>query len=595
MLHQGDPFSLQNLFSVLEQTQRSYPLKRGYHYKEGQHYRAWTFSQIYHYSLYFGLALQELGLQKGQRCAILSQNRPEWVIADMAILSFGAVSVPIYPTLAEKEVSEILQNAEAKFLLLESEKDLERLEGLDKTCPDLERIICFHAPSPSQSHLSFTSLIEQGKSLESLKKEDYLKARRQVKRSDWATLVYTSGSTGRFKGVILTHGNLLSNMEGFLRKKIIQSDDIALSILPLSHIFERTVGFYSFLYKGVCIYYAQNSQTLLEDIQQVRPTLMIGVPRFFEKVQKGILNQLGCFKYGVFQGALKIARQYHENKKTKSLNFWKWPYVIVDFFIFRRLRSKLALNRLRLFGSGGAPLSKSLAAFFEDLGLIIVEGYGLTESSPVICMNKNTSYKLGTVGKPLKDVEIKLAQDGELLTRGPHVMQGYYKLPEETKRALTDDGWLRTGDIASIDEEGWVSIIDQKKEILVLSNGKNVAPVSIEKKILASRFISQCVVIGDNYNYLTALIVPNLMALEKKFSSLIFPQGIKNKKIKSFYTHCLEECLLNVASYEKIKKFCLLERELSFEEGELTPTMKLKRKEITKKYAQLIDSMYQES
>ncbi|MEK6557056.1 MAG: long-chain fatty acid--CoA ligase, partial [Candidatus Margulisiibacteriota bacterium] len=415
---------------------------------------------------------------------------------------------------------------------------------------------------------------------------------------DLASIVYTSGSTGLSKGVQLTHGNFLSNVEDIVGFVAIDERDSVLSFLPLSHVLERTVGYYLLIYIGGSIYYAQSIQTVGEDIKLAQPTVMISVPRLFEKIQSKILNSLHGFSHVIFNWALKVGHRYHHLRKKGFPTLWlKLPYVLAEKVVFSKIQQKMG-GKLRFCVSGGAPLPQSVGEFFEALGICIIEGYGLTETAPVICCNHPDHPKFGTVGKVLRHVTVKLAQDGELLVKGPNVTSGYYKNPDETKLAFTSDGWFCTGDIAQIDEDGYIKIVGRKKELIVMSTGKKVAPQPLEMLLSSSKYVSQVIVVGEGRNYLTALIVPNMSEVDLylKGRNIVCDQSLLLSHVDTIrlFKELLQMELGDLAPYKQVKKFTLIAKEFTQEDGELTPTLKIKRHVICHRYATEINEMYGE-
>ncbi len=594
-----------NLFSILARNREIQPQKPTLYTKVRGAYSPITTQQFYDKVRQFALGLSGLGVQMGDSVAILSGNRPEWAYADFAALSLGALNVPIYPTLSAVEIAYILTDSKAKIVVLETRSHLDSVLSIRAKCVHLTHIVVMTevmTPEEKQNsdYLSFYTVIEQGAASTDLQVQEWESKAKGIASSQDATIVYTSGTTGNPKGVVLTHHNILTNVKDILEITPLSGQDVVLSFLPLCHVFERTVGYYTLLAVDGTIYYAENMSTVSQNMMEARPTILVSVPRLYEKIQAKLLDDLHGFKKNIFYWSIKIGQKYHSAIKTGYVSFWlSAQRQIADRLVFSKVRAKTG-GRLRFFVSGGAPLARELARFFENMGFVILEGYGLTESSPVIACNRLDAYKLGTVGKALPSVEIKLAEDGELLAKGPSMMLGYFHLPEATSEVLDPEGWLHTGDIAEIDSEGFVKIIDRKKELIVLSNGKKVPPQMIEKRLMISPFVSQVVVIGEGRNYLVALIVPNMARLNKfvgrrhlQYHSpeelLALPQ------VQALYTGITYRKLHHFANFEKVKKFRLLAQEFSPESGELTPTLKPRRKVIYKKFDREIASMYEQN
>jgi long-chain acyl-CoA synthetase len=502
-----------------------------------------TFGELYGYVERLAAYLVSRGVKHGDRVAIIGNSCPEWVISDLAILGLGAVVVPIYPTLSRDEIAFILEDSGAVFVI----GDAQEFTLSDvMACPACES---FFWP--------------------------------KVGLDDLASIVYTSGTTGRPKGVMLSHGNFLSNVRDILETFPIRQDDVLLSILPLSHVFERTVGYYALLGVGATVIYSDGMEFVSENLLDVRPTVMISVPRLYEKVYDKILLQARGVKKWIFSWAILIGKSAVVFRKHLGrLPFLlRMQHRLADKWVFSKVREKMG-GRLRFVVSGGAPLRPDLGVFFEAMGVLICEGYGMTETSPVVSANRLDRYKFGTVGLAFPSNELRIADDGELLVRGSNVMKGYWNLPDETDKVLEKDGWLHTGDIARIDEDGFVHIIDRKKELIVLSNGKKIAPQMVESALLTSPYISQVMVYGDKRSYLTALIVPNQDFLKEQ------------SDVQQFYTNLLDDLQRHLAPFEKVKKFVLLAKAFSVENNELTISLKLKRKVICDHYQDELDALY---
>lgn len=547
------------------------------------------------------LGLAEFGIKPGDRIALLSENRPEWSIADLAILSLGAINVPIYTTQAVEQIRYILTDSGARAIFVSNKKLFKHaakaLEGLDF----LERIIFFDG--------SGTEDVERSTALESLEKSGqkrsinrpaafgaYLKA---IRPDDLATIIYTSGTTGEPKGVMLTHANFMSNVQSIAGGLPISSSDIALSVLPLSHIFERT-GFYIFCYSGVSVYYTASFDQVAENLKEVRPTVMTAVPRLFEKVYHRIvkkgLSQKG-WKRRVFERSLEVGERYAEAKDKGKLvgPVLALQQKMANGLVFSKWREGVG-GRLRYFVSGGAPLSPALSYAFLAAGIPILQGYGATETC-IVSANRPENNQVGSVGLPFAGIEARIADDGEILLRGPNVMRGYYGHPEETAAVLNDE-WFATGDVGHLDKEGRLYITDRKKDLFKLSNGKYVAPQQIESLLKQSEFVSQVVVVGAGRKQPGALIVPEWEALRQALSAggeefptdrvalARFPAAIK--LVQSEVALLTRE----LADYERVRRIALLPDEFTIDRGELTPTLKVKRRIIDEKFGELIERLY---
>jgi len=520
------------------------------------------------------LGLIDLGIQPGDRAAILSENRPEWAVADLSILSAGAATVPIYATLTPQEIEHILRDSGAKLLFVSTPELMGKVVHLQKEL-DL-KVVLFDAPyrvsGPRVWWLG--ELLGLGKTASREQRRALAQRIEQGKPEDLASIIYTSGTTGAPKGVMLTHANFLSNCRAVRQVLPIGEEDTLLSFLPLSHVFERMAGYYFVISVGGTIAYAENLEAVPKNLLEVRPTVVTGVPRFYEKMHERIqaaVRSASPLRRAIFHWAIRVG-------KGKSLQ-----HRLADRLVFSKLRDRLG-GRIRFCVSGGAPLSKSIAEFFYAAGILILEGYGLTETSPVITCNRLDHFRLGTVGLPLPGVEVRIAEDGEILTRGPHVMRGYFQNPAATAEVIDAQGWFHTGDVGVLDPDGFLTITDRKKDLLKTSGGKMVAPQNLEAALKADAAIADCVVIGDRRKYLTALIVPNP---EKVL-------GLSQTQAAAFIWERVEQVNQALAHFEQIKKITLLPEPFTLGSGELTPTLKVKRRVISEKYAAQIESMYQE-
>jgi long-chain acyl-CoA synthetase len=547
------------------------------------------------------LGLAELGVKPGDRVALLSENRPEWSIADLAILSLGAINVPIYTTQAVDQIRYILSDAGARAIFVSNHKLFKHaapaLEGLDF----LEKIIFFDAGVDKKVERSTTldSLEQAGRQRAQNKPAAFDAYLGAIRPDDLATIIYTSGTTGEPKGVMLTHANFISNVLTITAGLPIASTDVALSVLPLSHIFERT-GFYIFCYNGVSVYYTASFDQVGENLREVRPTIMTAVPRLFEKVYHRIikkgLSQKG-FRRKIFVRSLEIGQRYAEQRDKGGR---VWPALSLQ----QRMASKLVFSkwregvggRLRYFVSGGAPLSPALSHAFLAAGIPILQGYGATETC-IVSANRPDNNQVGSVGLPFEGIEVSIAADGEILLRGPNVMRGYYGHPEESASVL-NDGWFATGDVGHLDKQGHLYITDRKKDLFKLSNGKYVAPQQIESLLKQSEFVSQVVVVGAGRKQPVALIVPEWEALRQaltekgeefpanRYKLAEFPAAVK--LVQSDISQLTRE----LADYERIRKVALLPDEFSIDKGELTPTLKVKRRVVDEKFSELIEGLY---
>jgi len=549
------------------------------------------------------LGLQSKGIAKGDRVAILSENRPEWTAFDHAILSLGAVTVPIYSTLLADQIRFILDNSQSKALVLSTQAQLEKVGPILSSLPAIQTVVILDPPAqgaPARA-VPWTDLLRAGEAAQRADPRRFETTRSEITREDLASILYTSGTTGDPKGVMLTHGNFASNVDATLRIIPFSETDVTLSFLPLTHVFERMVEF-AYLSAGATIAYAESIDAVPQNLLEIRPTVMASVPRLFEKVHARILDsvQTSSFvKRLIFALALKVGRANARAMLAgrKAPLAVRLLHPLTDHLVFVKVRERLG-GRLRFLISGGAPLSPEIAEFFYAAGIRILEGYGLTETSPVIAVNTLDRTRIGTVGPIVPGVEVRIAEDGEILVRGPNVMKGYFR-DEAATRAAIQDGWFATGDIGLIDPDGFLKITDRKKEVLKTSGGKMVAPQPIENLLKTDRFISQAVLIGDRRKFISALVVPNHAWIESyaKLKGIPYTRVedlLENPRIVDLMRRRIEAKMAGLPSYETIKKFRLLPREMTPESGELTPTLKIKRRIVEKKYASEIESMYRE-
>ncbi|MBI4356049.1 MAG: long-chain fatty acid--CoA ligase [Candidatus Omnitrophica bacterium] len=546
-------------------------------------------------------ALVEMGIAPGDRVAILSENREEWATADLAIQTAGGVTVPVYPTETPATLAYILTDSGANTLFVSTADQLAKVSSMPAGTPAPAHLIgCFIEPPRASRCQSLSYYLSRG--ADQLARTPGLIAERLRSRTaeDLATIIYTSGTTGEPKGVMLTHRNFLSNTAACADVVPINANDVHLSFLPISHVFERTVGLYLMIRQGACIAYAESMDTVPENMREVRPTIMLGVPRFFEKLYNRVtetVNQGSPIKRTIFWWGMGAgrARAGYLLRRAPVPAILQWQCRVADRLVFHKLRERLG-GRLRFFVSGSAPLAKEIAEFFYAAGIIILEGYGLTESSPVISTNRLEALKFGSVGQPLPGLEVAIAEDGEILTRGPHVMKGYYQREAETQEAIKD-GWLATGDIGHRDADGFLFITDRKKDLLKTSGGKFVAPQKLEGLLATDPYLLQSMVYGDRQRYIVALIVPKpdrllACAAELGVAGNSIEELVKHPQIYRFYRVRIDQRCAGLANYEQIKYFALLPQEFTLQAGELTPTMKVKRKVVAERYRELLQSLY---
>ncbi|HEY8164761.1 MAG TPA: long-chain fatty acid--CoA ligase [Gemmatimonadaceae bacterium] len=547
------------------------------------------------------MGLASLGVKRGDRVAILSENRPEWAIADYGCLTAGFTDVPIYPTLPPDQIAYIVNNSESVAIFVSTRAQAEKIASARDEMPTLRKIISFDDIG-WLAHFSLAGLEAMGATYETPETvANYREIADSVEPDDLATLIYTSGTTGEPKGVMLSHDNIHSNVAASRLKIPFVRDDVSLSFLPLSHIFQRMAD-YLMMDTGTSIAYVQDLDSVPLSLVEVRPTIVFSVPRLYEKMYARVLQNAlssGAMKQRIFFWARRVAEEWANVKLAGGDpgRLLALRYSLAQQLVFSKLAQRTG-GRLRYFVSGGAPLATEINKFFYAAGLTILEGYGLTETSPVIAVNAPDAFRIGTVGKPIAGVEVKIAADGEILARGPGIMKGYYKNPRATAEAITADGWFRTGDIGTL-EDGFLTITDRKKDLIVTAGGKNIAPQPIENRVKSNKFVTQAVMIGDKRKFPSILVVPNFDQLEKwanrrniiwtDRAELLTMPAVQMKMNKE-----VSQQLEGLAHYETPRKVALLEHDFSLERGELTPTQKVKRRVVDEHYKDLIDSLYVE-
>ena len=549
------------------------------------------------------LGLQELGIQPGERVAILSENRPEWAIADYACLTASLTDVPLYPNLPSDQACYILRDSGAVAVFVSDEKQAAKVAAARASVPGLRHVISFASAKHEGADFTLAEIEARGAAVDDeARRARYREHALAVKPDDLATLIYTSGTTGEPKGVMLTHDNLYSNTMTAAVQIPFAGQDVCLSFLPLSHIFERMAGHYLMLHVGCSIAYAESMDTVPVDMQIVRPTIVLSVPRLYEKMYARVLENAlsgGAIKKRIFFWARGVAERWADVKLAGGVprGLLALKYAVAQRLVFSKLQARTG-GRLRYFVSGGAPLAPDINKFFYAAGLVILEGYGLTETSPVIAVNVPSAFRIGTVGKPFPGVEVMIAPDGEILTRGPHVMKGYYNKPDATREAIDPEGWFHTGDIGEF-RDGFLAITDRKKDIIVTAGGKKIAPQPIENTLKTDKYISQAVVIGDKRKFPVVLVVPNWEQLEKwaKIKNLLWTDRSQLLEMPIVHAKMEKEVygkLQGLAKFEMPKKVALLEHDFSIDRGELTPTLKVKRRVIDNTYREVIDRLYQD-
>lgn len=571
-------------------------------------YQPLSYRELQDWVIDIALGFRSLGIQKGDTVGIASENRIEWIVTDFALASLGAVDVPIFATLTADQERYIFHHCQAKVIVVSNRYQLQKLLRVRHQLHHLSKIVVFQKdaiPDDAEEQImAFDDLRQLGRNSIPAEQRRVLidNLIQRVQSDDLLTIIYTSGTTGVPKGVMLTHHNILSNIAAALEYIQISEDDILLSYLPLCHSYERTAGYYGAFYCGATVALAESIDTVANNILEVQPTVMTSVPRLFERIYNRVLSNIekqSFLKKHLFSWALDkgMKKVEYEQRKESVPRWLSFQYQVADRLVFSKIKERTG-GRLRFFVSGGAPLNVEVGKFFFAIGIPIYEGYGLTEASPVVSVNKIDDWELGTVGTPLPNVEVRIAEDGEILVRGPNVMKGYYNDEAATKEVIDQDGWLHTGDIGFLNEKGHLVITDRKKHIFVSSGGKNIAPQPIENALMMSPFIDQVVLIGDKRPYNIALIVPNFDALREYLKS----EGIEGLSDKEIAQHPQVYKLISrevqkyqkkFAKFEQVRKIGILNEQFTVENGQLTPTLKVRRHEIERVYKDLIEKLYE--
>lgn len=571
-------------------------------YKEGEQWIGITYDRLYEETENFALGLAALGVKREDKVAIIAENRPEWVYSDMGVLGLGGIDVPLYPISTSETIEFILNNSESVGIVVSNKFQLNKVLKIRNNCKNLKFIVVMNTNDKSgdKDVYSFQEIQDKGKDYKASHSNYFKESSSLCNENQLCTIIYTSGTTGEPKGVMLTHKNIVSNIKAAHEIFVIDENDTFLSFLPLCHIFERMAGYYTAFSCGGTIAYAESIEKVANNMAEIKPTIMTAVPRLFERMYSRIKRNVESQpekKQKIFNWAIEIGKEYQTAKRSGQQVpiFLTIKRKIADKLVFSKLRDRTG-GKLRFFISGGAALARELGIFFEAAGILVIEGYGLTESSPVIAANRVNDYKFGTVGKTLPGVEVKIAKDGEILAYGPNIMQGYYKNRRETEETIKE-GWLHTGDIGVFDAEGFLIITDRKKHLFKTSGGKYIAPTPIENMFLASKYIDQFVLIGDRRMFLSALIVPDYEALKEyadanriHYSNV--DELVNMKQIYELLDKELGEFQKKLATFERVRKFAILDKPFTIEGGELTPSLKIKRKVIEERYKDLIEDMY---
>ena len=572
-------------------------------YKSGGQWVSISSDEMLERAKLIAAGLHSIGAQRGDRVALLSESRVEWTLTDAGSIFAGAIDVPIYPTLMPPQVRYILNDSGACVLFVANREKFLELKDVLRECPEVKHVIFFDPDGITpEDGLTLAQLEAKGHELNQRDPGFISRVALEIKPDDLATIIYTSGTTGEPKGVMLTHSNLVSNLVYSSGHLSFGEHDTALSVLPLSHVFERQ-AMYMYLHKGMAVYFAESLLTIGANLREVHPTVLVGVPRIFEKIYQRIREsaaERGKLSVALLAWSLSVARDYAQLVVAHRAipAFLKFKHRIASKLVFSKWQRAFG-GKMRLLVSGGAALPEDLAYIYIGAGVPIVQGYGLTETSPVITTSKLEDNRPGTVGNAIPNVELRIAEDGEIEVRGPNVMQGYYNKPEETRAVFTSDGWFKTGDVGTLDQEGFLRITDRKKELFKTSGGKYISPQPIEQAIKGSRFVNQVVLIGAERKFPAALVVPAWEQIDsycklKGIEVMSRSELCRHPRIVDLIQRQIDGLTPNLAKYERIKKVALLENEFTIEGGELTPTLKVKRRVIDEKYRDVIERLYQE-
>lgn len=605
----------ETLVTVFWNRVKDTPEKQAILHKVGDQYRPVIWREHGRLVELIAGGLLNCDVKPGERVAILSNTRPHWTWADIAILSIGGVTVPIYPTLNAPEVDYLLKHSGACGFIVENVRQLQKVLSITNLPSDLRFIVVMEGDIPAGvvppagiKLMTWTDLMMDGEVYLPAHPKDLDNRIANLKRPDLATVVYTSGTTGIPKGVMLSHENLYFVCKTLRESIAFEPTDITLSFLPLSHIFERVGGQMLAIYEGLIMAYAESMETVPQNMMEVRPTIMNAVPRFYEKAynrMNGEIRKMPKPQQYLIRWALALGRRAAKNRELLSNgqrhvvdDIYKAELRIADRLVFSKIRKRFG-GKLRFLVSGAAPLSSEVQMFFETIGMPIIEGYGLTETSAPVACNRPTDIRRGTVGKPLPGIDLKIAEDGEILVKGPSIFMGYYRDEQATSAAFRD-GYFCTGDIGALDDDGYLKILDRKKDLIITAGGKHVAPQYVENLFVGERLISRILVYGDRRKYITALItlapdVVDALAAAKGITAADHHELVKHPQIQEEVAKVVTAKNERLAGFEQIKKWLVLDQDFSIENNELTPTLKMRRKTITEKYKSLLDSLYDES
>lgn len=578
-----------------------FPLRSLLMYRVKGEYRSISAEDFVKRTLRLAAGLEEIGVRRGDRIALVSENRPEWAATDFALLLLGAVTVPVYPSLPASQCRYLLEHSGARFAIVSTAGQLKKLLPLTREIPHLEGLIVMDPPTTVAGPVrAWNEVLTLGEKSGNLDLEGWRRRCGTLRPQDLASIIYTSGTTGRPKGVMLTHKNLCSNILAIARAMPLGAGDTILSFLPLSHVLERTTDYLCF-FRGATIAYAALGDTLMNDFREICPTIVPTVPRLLEKIQSRVLAQVGgqsIWRRRLFHWAIGVGEKIRgEGTGTRPPSFpGRWADRLARRFVLDPLRERLVGRQFRFFMSGGAPLPVGIARFFQACGITVLQGYGLTETSPVVSINRPDRNRLGTVGPVLDGVQVRILGDGEILTRGSNVMKGYYR-NETATRGVLRDGWFHTGDIGRLDKDGFLIITDRKKDLIKTSGGKLIAPQPLESLLREDEFIGEAVILGEGRRFISALIIPDFDHLARFAGEQGLPAGemreiIRNPRVVALYKKRISKRMESCAKFETVKKFFLAPEPLKIEEGDLTPTQKVRRDRIAEKFRKEIEELY---
>ena len=588
-------------------TTSEYSSKSLYYYKKNNDWIGIKGSDVRATVRNIASGLRSIDIGLGDNVAILSTNSPRWAMSDFGVICNGSATVTVYPTLLPAQIEYILNNSDSKAVFVENQDQLDKINDIRENLTTLKHIVVMDdsLSGETEGASNFIDFLNMGQKYEEKNSFSLSEISSQIKEDDLLTIIYTSGTTGNPKGVMLTHKNLISNVIATINMADLKSSDnhSFLSFLPLSHVLERMTGHFTGFALGCTVYYAESIETVADNLGETNPSIVVSVPRLFEKMYNKIndgLKTAPSIRRKIFKWAYSVGEQTaHIRDKSTLTGLMKIKFNLANKLVYSKVRGRLGGN-IRFFVSGGAPLSKEVAEFFSYLNITILEGYGLTETSPVLTSNTETDLRFGTVGKPIFNVEIKIADDGEILAKGPNIMKGYYKNDEATAKSIDSEGWFCTGDIGEFDDDGFLKITDRKKSLIVTSGGKNIAPAPLENALITSIYIEQVVAVGDKRNFISALITPNFEALEgylksKGHEGLSPTDMASHQDTTDLFNSEVESRMESFPNYEKIKKISVCDRLFELERGEITPSLKIKRKVVAENFKEAIDAMYDNS